>query len=350
MTSKVAILGIFFLLIGFAFTQPTLNSNEGSVFQFEENPEPGQCQVCEQMFAENQREASGYFRVAFPRIAELNATSGECCVAGGACPVGTGCNAHVINFNSPVFNVSSTSSEVYFDGNLKGGGGSQSTTCTPPGTTLICVHFQWEHVLNDGSTSVNYTIAPGAVLTIPPHTLRSTIKVFDWTFAGGSTGLRLVFQLMTRENTMKHFFLQPGRVDSATEVPGINTFTGISMEDSTGYESSVHFATKANIDGTAVDINILGLYPHEFDDNARYVYVDFPVSINSMEYSFYTSMDTLVGLGSSDLNFLEANKFYFIAAGCVLGLALICFFCCVVFCKVKRRDHHHHKHDEVECD
>jgi hypothetical protein len=59
-----------------------------------------------------------------------------------------------------------------------------------------------------------------------------------------------------------------------TESVQTNNFTGMLMQDVNGYFGGVNFAPVALVDGIPTAINISGLYPHEYDTNARYVHLD----------------------------------------------------------------------------
>jgi len=239
---------------------------------------------------------------------------------------------------------------VGYDGYLRGGGGGQTSSCTPPGSPLICVQHQFENALNDGSSDVVYNIAPNVIFSIAPQALRTTIRIISWPFAAGSRGVRIQLVVMGRLVGISHFYLQPGQTE-APDSESTNNFDGVTLQDDQSYQASVFFSHQANVDGVARNVNITGLRAHEFDDNARYVLIDIPVFSNYAEFTLYSYMNDLEGGGSASLtgDFWYDNRLYFIAGGAVLGGLLLCGACCCIVYKVKgRKKKYHHDHEEQQ--
>jgi hypothetical protein len=335
--------------VGIVISEPTLSASSGSTFNFEGDPGPDECQTCIQLYATGVDTAYGYFRMGWKKLSELDPNGNECCTNGGSCPALTGCNTHVIVVN-PVFTTTQNTTSVNYDGYLRGGGGGQTSSCTPPGSPLICVQHQFENHLNDGSSAVTYTIAPGATLSIAPQALRTTIRILSWPFAAGSRGVRIQLVVMGRLVGISHFYLEPGAVE-APETESTNNFDGVTLEDDQSYAASFYFAHQANIDGVARDVNVTGLRAHEFDDNAKYILIDIPVFSNFAEYTLYSYMSDLQGGGAASLtgDFWYDNRAYFIGGGAALGGLILCGVCCCIVYKVKgRKKHHHHEEQQMQ--
>jgi len=314
---------------------PTLQTSKGAVFEFEGTPDAGECQVCTKIYTSGQDLSTGFFRLEWNKFAELDSTGATCCAGGSNCPYNVGCNNHVMPSIANIFAVNSTSSIVNYDGFVRAGG-AQTTACTPPGTSLICVPFEFDNVLNNQDSQITYQ-----GLTIYGQSLRTTIKISSWPFAAGSTGLLMRVLVMARLTGVQKFYKEPGHVVS--DEVSTNNFDGVAMVDDLSRQAAVYFSKTALVDGVTTNVNVTGLVATAYDSNGKYVDIVFPIFNSSIEYTLNLLVPSLSGIdvpttrvncdvGDTWCN----NKTYFIIGISVGGGTLLCFGCFIMYCKAKR--------------
>jgi len=111
--------------------------------------------------------------------------------------------------------------------------------------------------------------------------------------------MRLKILIASYQNRLQDLRIYPANTPITS--PQKNTFTAIALENKNRL-ANITFSTVARINGSTVGapVNISGPYPHEFDLDARYMYIDIP-PFASMEYDLFTHIDFTVLNGVSNL-------------------------------------------------
>jgi len=323
---------------------PSFTTSSGSVYNYEDpNSGPGYYQTAVEYYDSTEASpGSGHFLYMLARVYELNEDGDECCDSGGgSCPYNTGCNDHDMYVINNVFDTEEQSGAIEsctFTGNVEAPGDSQTASCDPKTSYGICVPFVFTStlIINETSVAVGNQMFPLNKDSIHAHVLISA-----WPFISTSTGLRLKLLIMSEDVNLQAMVVEPSGVDvtqdSMNGPTQFNTFTGVTVQDVKNRQGALNISSYALINGTvAAKVNISGLYPHEYNLDARYIYIDMPRG-TTVEYSVNIYLPDVSGVptgvppvtsNTKTISFIDKNKVYFIVAGCVLGAILI--FICIV--------------------
>lgn len=318
-----------------------------------------------------------YFVHAPHDLVELDSSGNECCSDPSNCPFsGTqNCNMHSILFLNPPSSRYSSSVGNSSIGNNYVNFTSQPTNnewfvptpppdCVVPGdSTQMCINFdQYSLFITQPITDV---VCQQQSIQIPTQTIKSTIKISDWTFAIGSTGLRLHYMIAGELQNVIDFTLYPELVQVGQPISTIGA-TPPSMESActgvchtnfsevnvvtTDRENQVFFPTYARIDGSNVGtpIKISGPYQHPFDLRARVFFLDFPLFNISVEYDIYVRIklagEPTASPGGTVLTLPGVD--ILIVVGAVGGFIICCCICCIIYKVRKAVRTVTHKHDK----
>jgi len=209
---------------------------------------------------------------------------------------------------------------------------------------LICSNFEFYQTLIN--TAQTYMIGNQS-FALYADSLLVTIKMNSWPFDSNSWGVRLKLLVQDRYATVSSFILQPGNVQDPILVQ-YNNFDAAEMQPTTDEQgqAGVKLSQYAELDGVAIAPNISGFWPHAYDINARYIYIDVPKFTTSMSYSvnlYFTSSSGSTSLSnlfpgfSSEQGFVHEYLTYIIVVAAVFGLCAIFGCMSFVYCKCCKR-------------
>jgi len=278
------------------------------------------------------------------RVYELDQNGNECCDEGGSsCPYNVGCNDHEMYVINNVFTTTITASpqeSVMFTGSVEAPGDSQTQSCVvgSPQNYGICVPFVFT------STVINQTdqvMVGNEPFPLQKESIHAHVLISNWPFNGTSIGLRLKLLIMTENVNIQGFYLQPGDTEATNLAPETNTFTGVTLQDVKNNQGSLNISSYALVNGITTKVNISGLHPHDYDLNARYIFVDIPRGAQ-VEYDVNIYLPGVSGVetgvppvSTPSSTFISENKIYFIIGGAVLGGILLC--ACIICVVIKLR-------------
>jgi len=297
------------LILSFAYSclaQGGIAFNSGQlIMQYDPSNinEDFHCQQCYIYELDDDAGSNWHFRFAWDEFLELDANGNACCALSdiNCFPEAGTCNSHNVFTLPPVLSIAQSTVNQYgadFTGVYDSEGIADPPTCVPPGSSsLFCGNFKFTNYIITQDTNVS--VSNTTNVFVPQASIRNTVRMDTWPFFPGSWGMRLKILIASYNNRLQDIRIYPS--NAAVTNPQTNTFTSIALENKNRL-ANITFSTVARINGSTVGapVNLSGPYPHEFDLDARYMYVDIP-PFASMEYDLFTHIDFTVLNGVSNL-------------------------------------------------
>jgi len=280
--------------------------NDGTlIMEFDDTNvnEEFECQQCYGFKLTDDAADTWDFRTAYRSFLELDPSGEECCssIQTTGCDAGI-CNLHAIDQFPPEMdiknNVSVYSSDFsgVYDSSVNP---NVPSSCNPPGdgSTIFCGNFKFSSVIL--TEEANVLVANNVTVNVSSHTIQNSFHMDTWDFAKGSSGMRVVLMFSVNGAESMDWRLYPE--NSPATSPQVGGFNALGIETRTRI-ATVLFPAVGRINGTTVGVplNISGPYPHEFDLDARYFYIESP-PFHSLDYIFFTRVEpeNLLGGASS---------------------------------------------------